>query len=57
MLLIGTAGLAMAGAVVPEIGGPASGAGAVVLLSGALLVIRGRREPKKQAGELFYRGE
>jgi len=45
MLLMGTAGLAMAGvAAVPEIGGPASGIGAVALLTGALLVIRGRRK-------------
>ena len=43
LLLIGTAGLAVAGLAVPEIGGPASGVGAVALLSGALLVIRGRR--------------
>ncbi|SPF52316.1 exported hypothetical protein [Candidatus Sulfopaludibacter sp. SbA4] len=45
MLLMGTAGLAMAGAVsAPEIGGPATGVGAVTLLTGALLVIRGRRK-------------
>jgi len=45
MLLIGTAVSVMAGGVVPEIGGPATGVGAVALLSGALLVIRGRRKP------------
>jgi len=54
LLLIATAGSMMAGIAVPEIGGPASGAGAVVLLSGALLVIRGRRgskrTPKSAAG-------
>jgi len=44
LLLTGAAGLAVAGIAVPEIGGPASGVGAVVLLSGALLVIRGRRK-------------
>jgi len=48
MLLIATAGPLMAGLGVPEIGGPASGVGAVVLLSGALLVIRGRRRCGKK---------
>jgi LPXTG-motif cell wall-anchored protein len=45
VLLTGLAGLAMAGAALatPEIS-PASGAGALALLSGALLVIRGRRK-------------
>jgi hypothetical protein len=45
LLLVGLSGLAMAGAVtgVPEIDA-ASGAGALALLSGALLVIRARRK-------------
>jgi LPXTG-motif cell wall-anchored protein len=45
MLLMGSAGFAMAGFTVPEIE-PASGIAAVALLSGGLLVLRGRR--KKQ---------
>jgi len=45
MLLIGASGLAL-GAAVPEIS-PASGVSAIALLSGALLVIRGRRKPGK----------
>jgi LPXTG-motif cell wall-anchored protein len=44
MLLVGAAGSAVAaGAVVPEIDS-ASSVGALVLLSGALLVIRSRRK-------------
>jgi hypothetical protein len=48
MLLVGAAGFAMAGttARAPEIDS-ASAASAVALLSGALLVIRGRRLKKK----------
>jgi hypothetical protein len=42
LLLIGVAGLAMA-VPTPEID-PGSGASALALLSGALLVIRGRRK-------------
>jgi len=43
MLLLGVAGTAMAGAfAVPEIGS-GSAIGAIALLSGALVVIRGRR--------------
>lgn len=43
LLLVSLSGLAIAGGeVVPEIG-PASGAAALALVSGALLVIRGRR--------------
>ena len=43
LLLAGLSSLAMAAAVAaPEIN-PASGVGALTLLSGALLVIRGRR--------------
>jgi LPXTG-motif cell wall-anchored protein len=43
LLLVGASSLAMAGAVAaPEVS-PASGAGALALLSGALLVLRGRR--------------
>ena len=43
LLLVGASSLAMAGAfAAPEIS-PASAAGAVALVSGALLVIRGRR--------------
>jgi hypothetical protein len=46
MLLVGAAGSAMAGfVVVPEIDS-ASAAGALALLSGALLVIRGRRRTR-----------
>jgi hypothetical protein len=47
MLLVGAAGSAMAGLVtaVPEIDS-ASAAGALALLSGALLVIRGRRSAR-----------
>jgi hypothetical protein len=45
MLLVGAAGLAMAGVgtATPEIDA-ATGVGALVLLSGALLVIRSRRK-------------
>lgn len=45
MLLIGAAGLAVAGGATPtpEID-PTTGVGALVLLSGALLVIRTRRK-------------
>jgi hypothetical protein len=45
MLLIGAAGFAVAGAVTaaPEID-PATGVGALVLLSGALLVLRARQK-------------
>ncbi len=44
MLLAGVASLVFAGATaVPEIS-PASGVGALALVSGALLVIRGRRK-------------
>ena len=43
LLLMGVAGLAMAGAVAPEID-PAMGVGAFTLLAGALLIIRGRRK-------------
>ena len=43
LLLVGVSGLALANGVgVPEID-PSSGASALALLSGALLVIRGRR--------------
>lgn len=44
LLLVGSSSLAFAGleVAVPEIG-PASGVGALALLSGALLVIRSRR--------------
>jgi len=42
MLLGGAAGTAMANSVVPEIGS-GSAIGAIALLSGALVVIRGRR--------------
>jgi hypothetical protein len=42
LLLIGVSGLALAVAAVPEID-PSSGGSALALLSGALLVIRGRR--------------
>jgi len=48
MLLIGASGSLLAGEVVaPEIDS-ASAAGALVLLSGALLVIRGRRKIQKK---------
>jgi hypothetical protein len=44
LLLMGLSGLAMGAAVAaPEIS-PASGVGALALLSGAILVIRGRRK-------------
>jgi len=44
LLLIGVSGLAMAqGVAAPEID-PSSGASALVLLSGALLVLRGRKK-------------
>jgi len=43
LLLIGTAGIAGAVPAVPEID-PASGASALALLSGALLVFRARRK-------------
>ena len=43
VLLMGAAGFAMAGSVAPEID-PASGAAALALLSGGLLVLRGRRK-------------
>ena len=43
MLLVGVAGYAMAGVSTPEIDS-ASGAAAVALLSGGLLVLRGRRK-------------
>jgi len=47
LAVIGASGLAFAaGPSVPEIG-PASGVGALVLFSGALLVIRGRRKSGK----------
>jgi hypothetical protein len=42
LLLIGTVAIAGAGSPVPEID-PASGGSALALLSGALLVIRARR--------------
>ena len=44
MLLLGAAGFALAGggSAAPEID-PATGIGALALLSGAILVIRGRR--------------
>jgi hypothetical protein len=47
VLLLGAAGSAMAAAVVPvpEIDS-ASAVGALALLSGALLLIRGRRRPR-----------
>ena len=49
MLLIGASGSLLAGEVVaPEIDS-ASAAGALVLLSGALLVIRQRKTQKKKA--------
>ena len=45
LLLVGLSSLAIAGGnVVPEIS-PASGVAALTLVSGALLVIRGRRKP------------
>ena len=48
MLLIGASGSLLAGAAaVPEIDS-ASATGALVLLSGALLVIRGRRRMQKK---------
>ena len=45
LLLVGVSSLAIAGASIsaPEIS-PASGVGALALVSGALLVIRGRRK-------------
>ena len=44
LLLIGCSGLVFAGGVaVPEIS-PATGVGAIALVSGAVLVIRGRRK-------------
>ena len=44
LLLVGCSGLAMGGFIsAPEIS-PASGVSAIALLSGALLVIRGRRK-------------
>lgn len=43
LFLLGTAGFAMAGSVTPEID-PASGAAALALVSGGLLVLRGRRK-------------
>ena len=45
LLLAGASSLAMAGALIaaPEIS-PASGAAALAMVSGALLVIRGRRK-------------
>jgi len=46
LLLVGASGVALA-ASVPEIS-PASGVGAVALLSGALLMIRGRRKTGKK---------
>jgi len=50
VLLAGLANVALAGTFsVPEIG-PATGVAAVALVSGALLVIRGRR--KKQSKEV-----
>ena len=42
MLLLGAVGYALAGAVTPEIDA-SSGIAAVALLSGGLLVLRGRR--------------
>jgi hypothetical protein len=42
MLLAGSAGLAMAGTTTPEIDA-SSGAAAIALLSGGLLVLRSRR--------------
>jgi hypothetical protein len=47
LLLVGSAGFTLAGAVqTPEIDA-AAGVGALTLLSGALLVIRGRRKRQK----------
>jgi hypothetical protein len=48
LLLVGSAGFAVAGGIptVPEIDA-ATGVGALTLLSGALLVIRGRRKRQK----------
>jgi LPXTG-motif cell wall-anchored protein len=43
MLMIGAAGFASAGTIAPEID-PASGVAALALLSGGLLVLRGRRK-------------
>ena len=43
MLLIGAAGLAMAGTAAPEID-PGSAAAPLALLSGAMLIIRGRQK-------------
>jgi hypothetical protein len=45
LLVIGMSGLAFAPPAVPEID-PGSGLNAVALLSGALLVIRGRRRAR-----------
>lgn len=48
LLLIGSAGFAVAGSVgVPEVD-PAMGVGALALLSGALLVIRGRQKRQQR---------
>lgn len=47
LMLLGTAGFAFAGfTTVPEID-PATGIGALTLLSGALLVVRARRKRQK----------
>jgi hypothetical protein len=46
MLVIGAAGSAMAGVTAPEID-PASGVAALALLSGGVLVLRGRRKNHK----------
>ena len=43
LLLMGSAGVALAGVSAPEID-PASGVAALALLSGGLLVLRGRRQ-------------
>jgi hypothetical protein len=43
MVLVGTAGFAAAGTVTPEISA-SSATGALALLSGAVLVLRGRRK-------------
>jgi len=45
VLLLGTSGFLLAGATTPEID-PSSGAAALALLSGGLIVLRARRKKK-----------
>lgn len=47
LLLTGAAGIALAGAAVPEIN-PASGISALVVLGGVLLVVRARQKNQKK---------